>query len=144
MVQTKLIKTIDEETNTYHLETFQVRRIRMRLDYSLSVLMAQIQELILTLSTNFVATVNPNSTPPLCQRKPTHIGKINVQKISFVIQLQKHLTGASVTTAETNLPWYSIYKPGGTAIITDNLINSRKTQSGEDNHGLGRWSFITL
>ena len=67
-----------------------------------------------------------------------------MQRISFVIQLQKHWTGASVTIVETNLPWYSIYKPGGTAIITDNLINSRKTQSGEDSHGLGRWSFITL
>ena len=51
---------------------------------------------------------------------------------------------ASVTTAETYLPWHSIYKPGGTAIITDNMIRSRKSQSGEDSHGSRRWSFITL
>ena len=67
-----------------------------------------------------------------------------MQKISFVIQLQKHLTGASVTTAENNLPWHSVYTPGGTAIITDIFIRSRKTQSREEDHGLGRCSFITL
>ena len=52
--------------------------------------------------------------------------------------------GASVTTVETNLPWHLIYKPGGTSIITDIPIRSRKTQSGEDSHGLGRWSIIIL
>ena len=46
--------------------------------------------------------------------------------------------------SHNNLPWHSIYKSGGTAIITNSLIRSRKTQIGEDNHGLGRWSFITL
>ena len=58
--------------------------------------------------------------------------------------ISKEWKGASVTTSETNLPWHSSYKPGGTAIIADSLIRSRKTKSGEDNHGLGRWSFITL
>ena len=65
-------------------------------------------------------------------------------KGKFRNTMAKHWTEASVTTAETNLPWHSIYKPGGTAIITDSLIRSRKTKSGEDNHGLRRWSFITL
>ena len=58
--------------------------------------------------------------------------------------ISKEWKGASVTTSETNLPWHSSYKPGGTAILADSLIRSRKTKSGEDNHGLGRWSFITL
>ena len=58
--------------------------------------------------------------------------------------IEKQWKGASVTTSETNLPWHSSYKPGAIAIITDSLIRPRKTKSGKDNHGLGRWSFITL
>ena len=65
-------------------------------------------------------------------------------KDKFRIIISKQWTGASVTTSETNLPWHSIYKPGGTTTITDILIRSRKTQSGEEDHGLGRCSFITL
>ena len=52
--------------------------------------------------------------------------------------------GTSVTTVETNLTWPSIYKPEGTTIMTDGLIRSRVTESDDDNHELGRWTFITL
>ena len=52
--------------------------------------------------------------------------------------IEKQWKGASVTTSETNIPWYPAYKPSGTAITIDSLIRFRKTKSGEDNHGLGR------
>ena len=57
--------------------------------------------------------------------------------------ISKEWKGVSVTTSETNLPWHSSYKPGGTAIIADSLIRSRKTKSDEDNHGLGRCLLYT-
>jgi len=38
----------------------------------------------------------------------------------------------------------SVYKPGGTAIVTDGSWSSRITERGRDPHGLGRWSFIKL
>ena len=65
-------------------------------------------------------------------------------KDKFRNTIAKEWVGASVITSETNFHWPSIYKPGDTAIITDRLIRSRKTKSGDDNHGLVRWSFITL
>ena len=49
-----------------------------------------------------------------------------------------------ITTSETSTPWPSIYKPGGTATITTTNLSSRITSSGEDPHGLGRWSYITF
>ena len=52
--------------------------------------------------------------------------------------------GISIITSETNLSWYSIYKPAGTAIIAKNKVRSRKLKSGEDSHGLGRWYCLTL
>ena len=47
-------------------------------------------------------------------------------KDKFRNTIPKQWTWGSVTTVETNLPWHSIYNPGGTAIITDSLIRCRK------------------
>ena len=38
----------------------------------------------------------------------------------------------------------SVYKPGGTAIITDGSWSSRICEREKDPHGLGRWSFINV
>ena len=38
----------------------------------------------------------------------------------------------------------SVYKPGGTAIITDGSWSSRIIERGKDPTGLGRWSFIKI
>ena len=37
-----------------------------------------------------------------------------------------------------------MYKPGGTAIITQQPLCNGITTSGQDPHGLGRWLFITI
>ena len=58
--------------------------------------------------------------------------------------ISQYWKGAAVTTSETNLNRDSIHKPGGTAIIVDNEIRSRKIKSREDSRGLGRWSYLTL
>ena len=49
-----------------------------------------------------------------------------------------------IITLETSTPWPSIYKPGGAATIATTNLSSRIKSSGEDPHGLGRWSYITF
>lgn len=50
----------------------------------------------------------------------------------------------AVTISETKLSWDSIYKYREITIITDNKIRPRKIKSGEDSHGLERWSYLLL
>ena len=38
----------------------------------------------------------------------------------------------------------TVYKPGGIAIVTSAPMSTKVTTSGEDNEGLGRWSFMTI
>ena len=47
-------------------------------------------------------------------------------------------------TSNSLLPWNSNYKPGGTAIIAMGKIYSTIIANGEDPHGLGRWTTVTL
>ena len=46
-------------------------------------------------------------------------------------------------TSDTVTPWSSIYKPGGTIMISSPSLVSRVTTSGEDEEGCGRWSYTT-
>ena len=48
-----------------------------------------------------------------------------------------------VQTSETVTPWPSIYKPGGTMMISSPSLASRVTTSGEDEEGYSRWSYTT-
>ena len=57
---------------------------------------------------------------------------------NFRKTIAQHWKGTVVTISETNLSWDSIYKPGGTAIIVNNNVRSRKLKSGEDGYCLGR------
>ena len=47
-------------------------------------------------------------------------------------------------TMNSSLPWNSNYKPGGKAIIALGNISSAIITKGEDPHGLGRWTTVTL
>ena len=38
----------------------------------------------------------------------------------------------------------TLYQPGGIAIITKNVVSPRITDSGDNPHGMGRWSNITI
>ena len=38
----------------------------------------------------------------------------------------------------------TLYQPGGTTIITINVVSPRIIDSGLDPHGMGRWSYITI
>ena len=45
---------------------------------------------------------------------------------------------------ETDLPWKVLYKPGGTAIITQQPLSDGIIPSGQDPYGLGCWSYVTI
>ena len=47
-------------------------------------------------------------------------------------------------TSESDLHWNALYKPGGTTIITQQPLCNGITNSGQDPHSFGRWSFITI
>ena len=143
MVQTKLIKTFDEDNN---LPFGDIPSVKNPNDTRL--LFININDSDLGTDTYSFNEICSNSKSqqyniPMLAETNTH-WKSKCAKDKFRNIIAKQWTGASVITSEINLPWHLIYKPGGTAIIIDSLIRSRKTQSGEDNHGLGRWSFITL
>ena len=57
---------------------------------------------------------------------------------------KEHWKHSHFITSETDLPWKALYKPGGTAIITQQPLCNGITTSGQDPHGLGRWSFIII
>ena len=57
---------------------------------------------------------------------------------------KRHWKHSHFITSETDLPWKTLYKPGGIAIITQQPLCNGITNSGQDPHGLGRWSFITI
>ena len=57
---------------------------------------------------------------------------------------KRHWKHSHFITSETDLPWKALYKPGGTAIITQQPLCNGITTSGQDPHGLGRWSFIAI
>ena len=143
MIQTKLIKTIDEDKNLPFGD--------------IQIAKNPNETRLLFINTNGLELwTDAHSLNELCSNSKSQqynirmIAKTNTHwknictKDKFRIIISKQCTGALVTTLETNLPWHSIYKPGGIATITDILIRSRKTQSGEEDHGLGRCSFITL
>ena len=49
-----------------------------------------------------------------------------------------------ITTSETDLPEAALYKPGGTAIITQQPLCNGIINSGQDPHELGRWFYIII
>ena len=136
MVQTKLIKTIDEDRDIPSVKNPNETRL----------LFINTNGLDLGTDAHYLNELYSNSKSQqynilLLAETNTH-WKNKRSKDKFRNTIAKQWTRASVTTAETNIPWYLIYKLGGTAIITDILTRSRKTKSGEYNHGLGRRSFI--
>ena len=46
--------------------------------------------------------------------------------------------------SDSSLPWNNNYKPGATAIIALGNISSAIITKGEDTHGLGRWTTVTM
>ena len=57
--------------------------------------------------------------------------------------INKFGTRQKIQTSETATPWPSIYKPGGTMMISSSILASRVIISGEDEEGYGRWSYTT-
>ena len=51
---------------------------------------------------------------------------------------------ATLVGSSSELVTASVYKPGGTAIITDGSWSSRILERGKDPTGLGQWSFIKI
>ena len=58
--------------------------------------------------------------------------------------INHHWNHSHITTSESESPWKALYKPGRTAIITQKTLCNGFTTSGQDLHGLGRWSYITI
>ena len=50
----------------------------------------------------------------------------------------------SIYTSDSSISWNNNYKPDGTAIIVLGKISSAIITKGEDPHGLGRWTTVTL
>ena len=50
---------------------------------------------------------------------------------------KRHWKHSHFITSETDLPWKALYKPDGTAIITQQPLCNSITTSGQDPHGLG-------
>ena len=49
----------------------------------------------------------------------------------------------NISTSELITPWKSIYKLGGSVTISTPNIASSVINTGEDEEGLGRWSYVT-
>ena len=47
-------------------------------------------------------------------------------------------------TSNTNTTWKGDYKPGGTSITLTGRLSSAVVNKGQDNSGLGRWTFTTI
>ena len=47
-------------------------------------------------------------------------------------------------TSESITKWHIVYKPEGTAMVTQAHLSTRFTTSGKDNEWLGRWSFMAI
>ena len=67
-----------------------------------------------------------------------------VQRFSATLKKAWPKKNISLCTSDSTLPWNSNYKPGGTAIIALGNISSAIISKGEDPHGLGRWTTVTL
>ena len=67
-----------------------------------------------------------------------------VQQFSATLKKAWTNQKISICTSDSSLPWNSNYKPGGTAIIALGKISSAIITKGEDPHGLGRWTTVTL
>ena len=67
-----------------------------------------------------------------------------VQRFSTTLKTASPKQKISLCTSNSSLPWNSNYKPGGTTIIALGNISSTIITKGEDPHGLGRWTTVTL
>ena len=57
---------------------------------------------------------------------------------------KRHWKHSHFITSKTDLTWKALYKPDGTAIITQQSLYNGIINSGQDPHDLGRWFFITI
>ena len=65
----------------------------------------------------------------------------SIPKLKHV--LKQFWSRINISTLEIITPWKSIYKPGGSVIISTPNIASTIINTGEDKEGLGRWSYVT-
>ena len=57
--------------------------------------------------------------------------------------LKQFWSRTNISTSETITPWESIYKPDGSVTISIPNIAASIINTGEDEEGLGRWSYVT-
>ena len=51
---------------------------------------------------------------------------------------------SKLTTAMSTVPWKTVHKPGGVAILSNPLISPRVIREQQDPTGMGRWTSITI